>query len=237
MIEETILQFVRGDIDFGAFFEEYRKNKKIIQCLENMVACLGDKGVFVTYDAVFRANFPAEKAEYYIQRNGNDHTDVVVPNKNFPTVKSLMDHFINSNCSSFMKRSEIYNLIFSIVVAAKPDTGYYHKYSDDFEFFIRAVPDYVAGGEEACNYIEKEVVPNIPSDISEAQRIRLCREMVKQSFHVAGSKYPRWAQSAEWPIVNGKPARYLGYKRKGDLAECMFEDTITGEPITVKQYY
>ncbi len=237
MLEEIILQFVRGEIDFSLFYDEYCKDNKIIQCLENTVSFLCKKNIPVTYDAVFRENFSSEEAEYYIQKNRMDHTDIVVPNKNYSTVKSLIDHFINSNCSFLMKKSEIYDLIFSIVVALEPDTIYYHKYSNDFKFFICVVPDYVAGSKDSCDYIEKEIIAKIPYNLSETKRKKLCKEQVKQNFHIEGNKYPRWAQSAEWPIANGKPARYLGYKRTGDLVVYTFENDVTGDLITVEQYY
>ena len=237
MVEEIIRQFVRGDIDFDVFYNYYCTDNKIIQYLENIVISLNAKNIQITYDAVFNATFTPEEAKYYIEKNRSDHTDIVVPNKHYPDVKSLMDHFLSSSCSFIMKKSEIYNLIYSIVVAAEPKTVYYHKYSDDFSFFNSAVPDYVSGGEEACNYIEKEIISKLPSDISKSKRIKLCKEQIKKSFSIEGNKFPRWAQSAEWPIVNGKPAKYLGYHRKGDLVVYIFEDVDTKNMIEVKQIY
>lgn len=237
MIEKVILEFVKGVIDFDSFYKEYCENEKIIQCLENVVCFLSKKNIHITYDAVYRVNFPSEKAEYYIQRNRKDHTDVVVPSEHYPTVKSLIEHFMNSECSFVMKKSEVYDLLFSIVIEIEPGITYYHKYSDDFRFFIKAVPDYVAGSEDSCNYIEKEIISKIPSDLSDAKRVKLCKSFIRQDYHIVGNKYPHWAQAAEWPIVNGKPARYLECKRKGDSAKYVFEDVNTGNLIVVEQAY
>lgn len=236
MAEEIIMQFVRGELDFSSFYDAYRKDEKVIRYLEDTVVYLAKNHIPVTYDAVFRADRSLDDAEYYIQKNREDRTEIVVPNRHFPTVKSLIDFFINSDCGFVMKRAEIYDLIFSIVVAFEPTTTYYHKYSDDFKFFLRAVPDYVAGGEAACDYIEKEIIATLPPDVSETKRIKLCKEKIKLSFHITGNKYPRWAQSAEWPIVNGEPARYLGYKRTGDLVCYLFEDVVTGKEMAIEQY-
>lgn len=234
MAEKIIMQFVRGELDFSSFYDAYRKDEKILRYLEDAVASLCKNHIPVTYDTVFRADRSSD-AEYYIQKSREDHTEIVVPNQHFPTVKSLIDFFINSDCGFVMKRAEIYDLIFSIVVALEPNTRYYHKYSDDFKFFLRAVPDYVAGGEAACDYIEKEIVATLPPDLSEAQRIKLCKEKIKECFHIAGNRYPHWVQSAEWPILHGEPARYLGYRRTGDLVRYLFEDVVTGNEITIEQ--
>ncbi len=235
MPQNIVLQFVRGEIGFSSFYDAYRKEEKIIRYLEDTVADLCKKHIPVTYDAVFRADRSLDDAEQDIRKNsGGSH--IVVPNQHFPTVKSLIDFFLQSDCSFAMKRAEIYDLIFSIVVAMEPDTVYYHKYADDFRFFLKAVPDYAAGGEAACDYIENEIIAKLPPDLSEAKRIKLCREKIKKRFHITGSKYPRWAQSAEWPVLSGQPARYLGYERSGDRVRYLFEDAVTGEPIAVEQY-
>lgn len=236
MAEEIIMQFVRGEIGFSSFYDTYRKDDAILRCLEDTVVFLCQNHIPVTYDAVFRADQSPEDAEYYIQKSREDGTHIVVPNQHFPTVKSLIDFFINSDCSFVMKRAEIYDLIFSIVAAMEPNTVYYHKYSDDFKFFLKAVPDYVAGGEAACDYIENEIIAKLPPDLWEAKRIKLCREQIKERFHITGSKYPRWAQTAEWPILNGEPARYLGYTRTGDLVRYLFEDVATGKSTVIEQY-
>lgn len=231
-MEKIILQFVRGEIDFGAFYREYCRDEAIIRCLEDTVTELGKRGIPVTYDAVFRADMDAEGD---VQRNGESHAEIVVPSKHFPTVRSRIDFFMNSDCSLVMKRAEIYDLVFSIVAALEPETAYYRKYSEDFRFFLRAVPEYAAGGEAACDYIEREIVAKIPRGLSEAKRVRLCREMIRQNFHIEGNKYPRWVQSAEWPMSGGMPARYLGFEREGDLVRYHFEDVLTGERIAVEQ--
>lgn len=238
MLKKIILQFVKGEIDFNLFYDEYCKDEKIIQCLENAVTFLCEKNISVTYDAVYRENYSLKEAEYYIQKNRMDHTYIVVPNKNYPTVKSLIDHFINSNCSFFMKKSEIYDLIFSITVAFEPNIIYYHKYSNDFKFFIRAVPSYITGGEAACNYIEKEIITKIPFNVSETKRIKLCKEQIKQKFFIEGQKYPRWIQESEWPLSKtGKPTKFLRQESNGEVSYYYFLDVDTNEEIEVMQAY
>lgn len=238
MIEKTILKFLKGEIDFNLFYNEYSNNEKIIQCLENIVLFLLEKNIYVTYDAVFRENYSAEEAEYYIQRNKKDHTEVVVPNRHFPTVKSLMDHFINSQCSFAKKKAEIYDLVFSIVKAFDPNILYLHKYSEDSEFFIEAVPSYIDGGEEVCGYIEKHIIEKLPLNITKAKRKKLCKEQIKQYFFVEGNKYPRWVQSAEWPLSKtGKPTKFLRQVSEGEVCFYYFLDMDTNEEIEVMQAY
>ena len=63
-------------------------------------------------------------------------------------------------------------------------------------------------------------------------------------FHIEKNKYPRWVQSAEWPLgQNNKPMKFVEQKRKkGKSYEMMmytefwFEDVETGEKRAVEQF-
>lgn len=51
-------------------------------------------------------------------------------------------------------------------------------------------------------------------------------------------KYPRWAQDTDWPFsATGKPLKYIGRKRDGDLVLYIFMDVDTQEIVTVEEYY
>lgn len=222
---DIVLQFVGGEVGFVEFYRAYRKDERVLRCLEDAVAELAARDIPVTYDAVFRADpsFEGTSSEPVFTRR-------------HPTVASKIEDLLKSDCSFAMKRAEIYDLVFSVVAAQAPETAYCHKYSDEFKFFLRAVPEYASGGEDACAYIEQTIIAALPPDLSEAKRVKLCKEQVRQRFHVEGNRHPRWVQSAEWPIVGGEPAKYVGCERSGDRVRYFFEDPATGRRVAVEQY-
>jgi len=52
-----------------------------------------------------------------------------------------------------------------------------------------------------------------------------------------GKNYPSWIQGGEYPIVNGKPAKFIEQITKGEKVEYIFEDVDTHDKVIVEQYY
>lgn len=90
----------------------------------------------------------------------------------------------------------------------------------------------------------ENILDGIPRDLSLTKRRQLCKERIKQAFHIEGNKFPRWVQGGEWPIgQNNKPMKFIGQKRKrGKGYDQMlytlytFEDVETGEQKIVEQF-
>ena len=77
----------------------------------------------------------------------------------------------------------------------------------------------------------------IPTDLSDAQRIKWFKQRVKDLFHIQGNKYPRWLNDPEWPMSGKKPMRFVSQKHdKNYIYEYVFEDVDTGKIRVIKQF-
>ncbi len=84
----------------------------------------------------------------------------------------------------------------------------------------------------------QKVIEEIPNNLSKTQQIKFGKEKVKALFKY-DKTYPRWVQSPEWPIVNGKPLVFSHQEKvKGDDCHTYyyFYDEQTKEQTIVEQF-
>ena len=91
--------------------------------------------------------------------------------------------------------------------------------------------------DEAGEYIEREIIDKLPIHLSESQRKKYVKDRCKTLFYLEKKHYPHWVQESEWPIKNGKPLRYIGSKRSGDLVQFIFDEIETKKQVIIEQYY
>lgn len=111
-----------------------------------------------------------------------------------------------------------------------------------FNFGLTAVPGYL-GGTDVANFID-DIIDSIPQNLSETVRVRLCKEKLREQFHIEGKNIPRWIQEPEWPMgEDGIPMKFIVQKRKRGKAygtmlftEFVFEDVKTKKQRIVEQF-
>lgn len=131
-------------------------------------------------------------------------------------------------------KSYIFKLIKLIVSKYTNDIVFTTRYSEEFDFYIDALPDYV-GGYEVDEFINAiyESVKNINN---KKEQIKQFKAAIKDSF-VFDTKRPVWKQSPEWLMGSeNKPMKYLFRTQDGSKFTYVFEDIITHERRTVDQY-
>lgn len=109
-------------------------------------------------------------------------------------------------------------------------------YQDAVNTRIALVPDWV---DLSDDFLEKEILSKLPENISKKQKIKLCREKIKDIFRYDTSP-PRWIQDPEWPIKNDKPLVFKKQskeKKEDERVYYYFYDPETGETETVIQSY
>ena len=144
--------------------------------------------------------------------------------------------FYKNGRGNFSTITQLYEDIYKMECVFHQDVPFTSRYPEWSLLSIEAIPDY-AEGDEATEFIEKEIFEKIPEDLSEAKKVKWCKEQVKHLFHIEGNKYPHWVQSGEWPMINNKPGMYVGRKRDHDKVDFIFEDPETKEQRIVTQYY
>lgn len=112
------------------------------------------------------------------------------------------------------------------------------QYRDAFCFALDVIPEYLSGGSAEA-YIQENIIPLFPESMAKTQRKKAIKAKIKEEFK-SERGYPVWIQSSEWPLgKNGKPAMYLGKKKKqkGELVVYSFRDESDDSIITIEQFY
>ena len=111
----------------------------------------------------------------------------------------------------------------------------YPKYRQESDFILDIQPSWLDINNDD---VFQKVIEEIPNNLSTTQQIKLGKEKVKALFKY-DKTYPRWVQSPEWPIVNGKPLVFSHQKKvKGDDCHTYyyFYDEQTKEQTIVEQF-
>lgn len=84
-----------------------------------------------------------------------------------------------------------------------------------------------------------KIIAELPKDLSRPKQIAWGKAKIKELFRY-DKTYPRWIQSPEWPIVNGKPLVFSHQKKAGKDDErtyYYFYDPDTKEETVITQMY
>ena len=145
----------------------------------------------------------------------------------------MITHNVRTAFGAFKFYSEVYEIYLQI----DQSIDCFDKYSDEFDFAITVIPQYLSGGE-AEMYIQQNIIPLFPETMKKTERKKAIKAKIKEEFK-SEKGYPAWPQSSEWPMdKTGRPATYIGKgKSEGDLRRFRFRDESTGEIIVVEQAY
>jgi hypothetical protein len=113
------------------------------------------------------------------------------------------------------------------------------RFGSRYSLILKAVPEYL---DPPLEFMTEKVIP-VDSDLSDIQKKKLIKERLKEYFKYV-DKPPKWIQSPEWPIRDGKPLVFVGqlsmdaselFHDKG--AAYLFYDPDNGGFETVAQFY
>ena len=153
----------------------------------------------------------------------------------FPNFKCLYDWCISCG-GGFFSKASLYDEVYNIIVFVDSNVKKYLKYDEDYELALDSIPEYL-DGEEACAFIDSEIFSKLPLNLSKIEKKKFIKNKCKELFHIEGNKYPRWIQSAEWPIRNGTPCKYIKQRKIGEKIQYIFQDINSDEEILIEQYY
>lgn len=110
-------------------------------------------------------------------------------------------------------------------VTPDPSLGALH------DLLSAACPECVDGPEVwACGILER-LAASLPEGMKRSERTKLLKERICEAFHLAPkAKRPRWMQSPDWPIHEGRPMRFLRTEKQhgGEVLLHRFVDDATG---------
>jgi len=79
------------------------------------------------------------------------------------------------------------------------------RFDGIYRLILKAVPDYL---DPPLEFLTEEIVP-LDDDLSDAQKTKLVKQRLREYFKYV-DKPPKWIQSPDWPIRDGKPLVFVG---------------------------
>ncbi len=237
-----IQMFVKGELSIADFVAKGKENRKIYDCLDQIVDTIAIHHIPVKRRTVFMKNVNQNKpfemrsyVEQFIKELAQDFRDLSDDWKNNPPKVS---EFLNSlkyltahgAFVFFSIVSDVYYQVDSLLERTE-------KYEKEYEFLLDVLPRYI-GGVAAEGYISEHILSKYPDSMKKTERKRLVKEEIKLAFPNKTKRTPRWIQEPEWPIsMDNKPMIYVGQKAFDNYSEYYFTDANTGELHTVTQWW
>ena len=225
-IKQFVFDFVAGSVHPKVFIETLEQHSEIYDWLQSIVP----EGLTCYRNTVILDRFGEEEP-----------ISIEIPYDIKIVIKEHLDDSRNDRWGLYLN---IHDAISKLLKKAFPHENI--NVSDEIEkrfvFGLNAIPEYL-GGVEVADIID-DIIDSIPQNFSESARIRLCKEKLRDRFHIESNKYPRWIQEAEWPMgEDGIPMKFISQKRKKGKAydtmlftEFLFEDVKTGEQRIIEQF-
>jgi len=116
-------------------------------------------------------------------------------------------------------------------VSVNPTT----KYTDAVKLRQAIQPSYVEIEDD--EYFDS-IISSAPNDLNEAQKKKWLKDKIKDLFRYDKS-YPRWIQSPEWPIIDGKPLVFKSQTKRvldDERVWYTFYDPDTGKETVIVQF-
>ncbi len=112
-----------------------------------------------------------------------------------------------------------------------------NKYKEDSSLLLDIQPPWLDCIDDQG--IFDKIIAELPKNICKTKQISLGKARIKELFRY-DKTYPRWIQSPEWPIVNGKPLIFSHQRKAGKDDErtfYYFYDPDTKEETVITQFY
>lgn len=240
-IKNLIKDFLEGKIDIIEFKELCNKDDSIYGFLQKIIDDIkGNNGriehfPFEIGDDIIYSD---EEISYLLHPETDPSLKYGCP-PHYNSVKQMLNYEWNSFTTNVRTASgalTFFNEVLVIYYQIDKTVIPTEKYSDEYDFALQVIPEYLEGGEAEI-YIQEHIIPLFPTTMKKTLRIKAVKQKIKEEFKTEKG-YPRWYQSSEWPLgKDGKPATYIGKgKSEGELGRWLFRDESNGEIIVVEQY-
>lgn len=225
-IKQFVFDFVAGSVHPKVFIETLEQHSEIYDWLQSIVP----EGLTCYENRMILDRFGEEEP-----------ISIEIPYDIRIVMKQLLEDSQNDRWGLYLN---IHYDISKLLKKAFPHENI--NVSDEiekrFNFGLTAIPEYL-GGIDVADFID-DVVDSIPQNLSKTVRVRLCKEKLREKFHIEGKNIPRWIQEAEWPMgEDGIPMRFISQKRKKGNAydtmlftEFLFKDVKTGAQRIIEQF-
>lgn len=243
--QETIKQFLEGQIDIHAFRKMYDEDGSINDYLQGIIdeirAKNGEIEPFPFAD-LFKDGtifYSREGIGYLLDPDSDPGLQYCPPR--YESVRQMLNYefrMVTHDVRCAQGASLFYNEVLVIYYQIDRTVKMTERYGKEYDFALEVIPDYLSGGEAEA-YIQKNIIPLFPESMGKTKRKKAVKSKIREEFR-REKGYPCWIQHSEWPMgKDGKPTTYVG-KGKSPNAETgrwIFRDETDGELITVEQFY
>lgn len=225
-IKQFVFDFVAGSVHPKEFIETLEQHSEICDWLQSIVP----EGLTCYENRMVLDRFGEEEP-----------VSIEIPYDIRIVMTDLLDDLPNDRWGTYLNiHSEIAELLETSFPSE--DIEISDEIEETFDLILTAVPEYI-GGKEVANIID-DIVDSLPQNLSKTVRTKLCKEKLREQFHIEQSKYPRWIEHPEWPVgEDGVPMKFISQKAKKGKAyqtmlhtEFLFEDVKTGEQRIIEQF-
>ena len=133
-------------------------------------------------------------------------------------------------------KNELYQIVRRYFWRRNESLNFSNSDAEKYECLLKMLPTWLDVRDEDFLLA---IYDSTPSDTSKTEKLKHCKNKVKELFKY-DIKPPRWIQSPEWPIVNGKPLVFKGQSKEREYDERVyfyFYDSDTSEETVVTQSY
>lgn len=243
-INNLLRAFLEGTVDVVAFKHEMDEHEEIYDFLQDIIDDIKKKnGEIIPYPFPHPAIrggvlLSTETIEYLLEPESYPGLAYGSPPAH-ESVRQLLNYEHNMcthNVETASGASEFFNEILVIYYQLSQDIHPTSRYGEAFSFALDVIPQYLSGGE-AEMYIQREIIPLFPDTMKKAERKKAIKAKINEEFK-REKGYPRWVQSADWPMgKDGKPMTYVKRgKSDGSKHSWIFRDESNGEITVVEQF-
>lgn len=241
--QETIKQFLEGQIDIHTFKKMYDEEDSINDFLQGIIDNICAKNgtierfPFPNKDGTFF--YSTEGVSYLLEPDSDPSLQYCPPR--YESVRQMLNyefrgftHDVRGAHGAFVFYNEVLVIYYQVDRTVKMTD----RYEKEFDFALDVIPDYLSGGE-AERYIQQNIIPLYPESMGKTKRKKAIKSKIREEFK-SEKGYPCWIQYSEWPMgKDGRPTTYVGKGKKpnAETSRWLFRDETDGELITVEQFY
>lgn len=174
--------------------------------------------------------------EFWHEYNNNSVLKDIINNDEKLPIRNKPFLYDNLNINNIIHRCEIFRVVKVYFLRRNMELNFYNHDSLLYSELLEIIPTYID-----INQYLVDNIKNIQLDVETKEMKAYIKKFVKENYQYM--KYPpRWLQSPEWPIVDGKPARFIKQNKFPyqmiwyDLEICYYFEDETGNVIIVKQF-
>ena len=236
--KQIIIDFIEDRLDIGSFIGYIYADDCICDYLQGIVDHIVNNKLptrrrTVTMKGV-NQNQPFQIFNYIEEfvPELRDRNHMIYPGTPVPTVKAYLSRYSHKTAAGALK---IYDITADIYYQVDDSLNRTDRYMEAYGFSLDVLPGYV-GGIEAEDYISEKIIPKYSEILKPAQRKKLIKEEIRNTFLRDGKGYPHWIQDPEWPLgENGIPMIYVGQKKHEGYTDYFFRGNGSAESKTVRQ--